>query len=171
MIDSVGLHQMLLNLFPEASRVNNGGSVSHHSWYSSFGSHRTWMQCPEWGKRGHCDPLCCPHSPPHISPVRGPTTSKARSWSGCCPSCSYRRWLRWVGTGGISSSSTRGCCACFTSGVFTDQVKVSEMCTPRNLMLWMTTTAVLLSRGKSWRSWILRWYEVSKNRHLKELYY
>lgn len=46
----VVLHQILLNLFTEASRANCSGSVSHHSWYSSFGSHRTWMQCPKWGR-------------------------------------------------------------------------------------------------------------------------
>lgn len=46
----VVLHQILLNLFTEASRANRSGSVSHHGWYSSTGSQRTRMQCPKLGR-------------------------------------------------------------------------------------------------------------------------
>lgn len=131
----VVLHQILLNLFTEASRANCSGSVSHHGWYSSFGSHRTWMQCPKWGR--DVTVILSAHLTFLQSEALQPPN---HTDTGCC---SCQRRLRWVGTGGISSYATLQALGCLLHQWFTDQVRVSEICTPRNL-LWMSSTAVLL---------------------------
>ena len=95
------------------------------------------------GERSPSDLLCCPYHSPHIPPVRGFAASTPYRGAvgqdalyGAPVECSEDGR-------GLSSSM-------ISAAVFTNQVRLSVMCTLRNLVLLTTTTAALLTRTGAW---------------------
>ena len=92
------------------------------------------------GERSPTNLLHCPHHSPHIPPVRGFAASTPHGNAagqgalyGAPVECSEDGWDR---RALILGRKCRHCCAFLTNAsVYTDQVRLSVMCTPRNFVL------------------------------------